>query len=254
MQGRQEEMLPLLKRNLELHPDDEYMRHQINRLEGHQTDAAPSAYIVKVFDQYAEKFDQHLQTGLAYTAPHDIVGLLAQHAPEAHRWQVLDLGCGTGLVAQALAGRAQSLIGVDLSQKMLDQARARGAYSKLVCADVLDHLQQSAEGSHDTIVATDVFIYVGKIDQVVEQSRRVLVPGGLLAFTVEDMGAVGAPPTEADLARGHRLERSGRYSHADAHLRKLAERHGFRVVTHQPTTIRKEKGQPLAGQLVLWQR
>lgn len=253
-QDRPEDLLPLLKRKSELQPQDDYVRHQINRLEGHQTDAAPSAYVVKLFDHYADRFDQHLQSELAYTAPQDIVGLLAQHAPESHLWRVLDLGCGTGLVAQALAGRARSLVGVDLSEKMLHHARARGAYSELVCADVLEHLKQSAEGTCDTVVATDVFIYVGKIDEVVAQTRRVLTPGGLFAFTVEDMSGVGAPPSPEDLERGHRLERSGRYSHADAHLRKLAELHGFRVVAHQPTVIRRDKGQPLAGQLVLWQR
>lgn len=253
-QDRPQELLPLLKRKLKAAPNDDYVRHQVDMLESNQTDAAPSAYVVRLFDHYAEQFDHHLQHELGYRAPADIVKLLEQHAPEQHAWRVVDLGCGTGLVAEALAGRAQSLVGVDLSEKMLRQAHARGDYTQLVCADVLQHLQQAESGSADTVIATDVFIYVGKIDEVVAQAHRLLSPGGLFAFTVEDMAASRLAPTPADLDRGHRLERSGRYSHAEAHLRKLAQQHGFQVLAHEPTVIRRDKDQPLHGHLVLWQR
>lgn len=253
-QDRPQELLPLLKRKLQAAPGDDYIRHQVDMLERNQTDAAPSAYVVRLFDHYADQFDHHLQHELGYRAPFDIVRLLDQHVPEQHAWRVVDLGCGTGLVAEALAGRAQSLVGVDLSEKMLSQARARGDYTQLACADVQEHLRQAEDASADTVIATDVFIYVGKVDEVVAQVHRVLSPGGLFAFTVEDMAAGSEAPSDADLARGHRLERSGRYSHADAHLRKLAERHGFKVLAHEAAVIRRDKNQPLHGQLVLWQR
>lgn len=253
-QDRPGELLPLLKRKLAADPSDDYVRHQVDMLERNQTDAAPSAYVVRLFDQYADRFDQHLQQELGYRAPLDIVKLIEQHAPEQHAWRVLDLGCGTGLVGEALAGRAQSLVGVDLSEKMLQQARERGEYTQLACADVLQHLQQAESGSVDTIIATDVFIYVGKLDEVVAQAKRLLSPGGMLAFTVEDMASSPDAPAPADLERGHRLEQTGRYSHADAHLRSLAQRHGFTPLAHEPTDLRRHKDQPLRGQLVLWQR
>jgi predicted TPR repeat methyltransferase len=253
-QQKLDTLIPLLQRKLELDPHDGYIRHRLDTLQSNQTDGAPSDYVASLFDSYAEQFDHHLQNGLGYRAPFDIVRLIDQHAPEQHAWRVVDLGCGTGLVAEALAGRAQSLVGVDLSEKMLSQARARGDYTQLACADVLEHLRQAESGSADTVIATDVFVYVGKVDEVVAQAHRVLSPGGLFAFTVEDMAATSEAPTEADLARGHRLESSGRYSHADGHLRKLAERHGFKVLAHDATVIRHDKNQPLHGQLVLWQR
>lgn len=249
-----QELLALLKRKLKVAPNDGHVRHQVDMLERNQTDSAPSAYVVRLFDHYADQFDHHLQNELGYRAPFDIVRLLDQHVPEQHGWRVLDLGCGTGLVAEALAGRAQSLVGVDLSEKMLRRARERGDYTHLACADVLQHLQQAESGSADTVIATDVFIYVGKIDEVVAQTHRLLSPGGLFAFTVEDMSASADTATAEDLERGHRLERTGRYSHSDAHLRKLADRHGFRVLAHEATVIRHDKNQPLHGQLVLWQR
>jgi len=253
-QHHPEELLRLLKREFEKHPDDDYLRHRIDMLSGNQTDSAPEAYVTQLFDHYADYFDDHLQTSLAYRAPTDLVALLDRHAPNGHAWRVLDLGCGTGLVGKALGKRPQSLVGVDLSDKMLEKARSQSCYTSLVRQDVLQHMQQAEPGSVDTVIAADVFIYVGKIDEVIAQAQRVLSPGGLLAFSVEDMSAQEKAPTDEDLARGRRLEPSGRYSHADAHLRDLAQRHGFTVLTHQPTDLRLHKDRPIRGQLVLWQR
>lgn len=253
-QGNHEGLLRLLKRELAENPNDEYLQHRMNSLERHQTDSTPKAYVTKLFDHYADYFDQHLQQTLGYRTPVDIVAMLDQHAKPAEGWRVLDLGCGTGLVGEALSGRARSLIGVDLSEKMLERARSRGCYAQLACADVLQHMRQTEEASVDVIIAADVFIYVGKLDELIGQAHRVLPPGGLLAFSVEDMAAAEDPPTDLDLQRGHRLETSGRYSHADEHLRSLARLHGFNVLAHQATNIRMNKGRPTPGQLVLWQR
>lgn len=251
-QENPEELLRLLKRELDKHPDDQYLRHRMNSLERRQTDSTPREYVTKLFDQYADHFDQHLQQTLGYRTPSDIVDLLDQHAAQPNGWRVLDLGCGTGLVGDALRGRAQSLTGIDLSEKMLDKARSRGCYTHLVCADVVQHMQQADSSAVDMIIAADVFIYVGKLDGLIGEAHRMLAPGGLLAFSVEDMAA--SQSTNSDEQRGHRLETSGRYSHHVDHLRAMADLLGFRILAHRPTNIRLEKGRPTPGHLMLWQR
>lgn len=254
IQDRPQELLRLLKRELDKNPSDEYVQHRVHMLERTQTDSAPKAYVTKLFDHYADYFDQHLQESLGYRVPFDIVALIDQHRAQHDGMRVLDLGCGTGLVGEAFAGRPLALVGVDLSEKMLEKAKARGRYTQLACADVLQHMQQADAASVDVIVAADVFIYVGKLDELIEQAQRLLPPGGLLAFSVEDMANSEDPPTPADLQRGHRLETSGRYSHSDEHLSRLAERHGFKVLAHVDTSIRLNKGKPISGHLVVWQR
>lgn len=254
IQDHPAELLRLLQRELEKNPDDEYTRHRVNMLARHQTDSAPKEYVTKLFDHYADYFDQHLQESLGYRVPFDIVALIDQHAPTQDAWRVLDLGCGTGLVGEAFAGRPHSLVGIDLSEKMLARARARGRYTHLACTDVLEHMQQAEAASTDAIIAADVFIYVGKLDELIAQAHRVLSPGGLLAFSVEDMAAAEEPATQEDLQRGHRLETSGRYSHSNEHLRNLAQLHGFKSLAHEATNIRLNKGKPTPGHLVIWQR
>ncbi len=54
---------------------------------------------------------------------------------------VLDAGCGTGLCAPWLVPYAHRLVGVDLSQAMLDKAAARACYDELAKADLVAFLQ-----------------------------------------------------------------------------------------------------------------
>ncbi|WP_050977605.1 class I SAM-dependent DNA methyltransferase [Herbaspirillum lusitanum] len=83
------------------------------------------SYLEKHFDRYAETFNANLVGSLGYRGPQlmaqglDIIGAAGK------QYDVLDLGCGTGLCAPIVAAHARSLTGVDLSGKMLDQARAR---------------------------------------------------------------------------------------------------------------------------------
>lgn len=246
-------LLPMLQRLQALRPGDEQVRFMVAMLSGQSVDHTPPEYVSTLFDHYADRFDAHLQGELGYDAPLTLSRLIAEHAAPAESWRVLDLGCGTGLVGEHLSSRCSTLVGIDLSARMLAKAEARGGYTRLVQGELLSAMKDETSATFDVIVAADVFIYVGKIDEVVAQARRLLVPGGLLAFTVESMEAASPLPTTADLERGHRLERSGRYTHADAHLRALADRHGLRALRHETTTIRRETDRALAGQLVIWQ-
>jgi predicted TPR repeat methyltransferase len=253
-QDRRDELLPLLQQKLALEPDNEDVRHQVAMLSGEQTDSAPAGYVATLFDGYADRFDAHLQNELGYAVPARMVELLSTRLNLASGWRVLDLGCGTGLVGEALGTRATQLTGVDLSAKMLDKARERGKYTRLVQADILAHMRQEPAGSVDVVVATDVFIYVGKMDEVVAQAQRLLAPGGVFAFSVEDLAQSQPSPSEADQLRGYRLEPSGRYSHGEAYLRQLAEHHGFELLTHVPLVIRKDKAHDIRGHLLMWRR
>lgn len=247
-----EALLPMLLRLQALRPGDEQLRFMVAMLSGQSVDHAPTDYVSTLFDHYAERFDAHLQGELGYDAPVVLSRLITQHAGSAGGWRVLDLGCGTGLVGEQLRGQCSTLVGVDLSGGMLAKAEARGGYTRLVQGELLSAMKLEAPAMFDIIVAADVFIYVGKIDEVVTQARRLLAPGGLLAFTVESMDFADPTPSAADLERGHRLERSGRYTHADAHMRELAERHGLCILRQDACTIRKEGDRALAGQLLIW--
>lgn len=234
--------------------------------------SAPRRYVQALFDSYADGFDEHLVGKLGYRTPQLIAQLLpgaspvpaasssssaaadaaaavpgavAGALPASRRWRAaLDLGCGTGLMGPLLAPQCGSLDGVDLSSLMLEKARALGCYRHLVHAELAEHLQHTVE-RHDLVVAADVFVYIGDLGPVFAGVARVLVPGGLFVFSVEEAG---------EGVERYELRPSSRYAHRETYLRQLASGHGFDVRTLARATLRHEQRVPIGGLLVLLAR
>ncbi len=196
----------------------------------------PRDYVRGLFDDYASDFDTHLVGTLHYRGHEVLIDQLKAAVPRrfAH---ALDLGCGTGLCGPLLRAVAQRVDGVDLSEAMLDQARARQVYEGLTRSDLLEHLQAQAAQQHDLILASDVFIYVGALDTVFEQVQRVLCPDGVFCFSVE----------QADAGGDLQLRQSLRYAHSESYLRDLAQRNGLRMLRLHAQALRQDQGQPVAG-------
>lgn len=197
---------------------------------------APPPYVRALFDGYAEGFDRHLVDGLGYDVPQALAALLPAGRQFA---SALDLGCGTGLCAPPLQGRVARLTGVDLSPRMLAQARARGGYDALHESELLQWLRRAQPG-FDLVLAADVFIYVGELADVFGEVRRVLLPGGLFAFSVE------AAADDQPAMLGPQL----RYRHGLDALHALAGSTGFDVQAVQRRTLRHEQQQAIEG--LLW--
>ncbi len=197
--------------------------------------AAPRAYVEYLFDDYAAEFQQHLVGVLHYRAHALLIQRLLDLGPRRFS-SVLDLGCGTGLCGPLIAPLADRVDGVDISRRMLDQARALGIYNTLVHADVADYLH-SASRRDDLVLAADVFIYVGELTRVFAGVARVLQPGGLFCFTVE-LAAEG---------QTLQLLPSLRYAHSEAYIRQLASAHGFALQTLLRAPLREDQQQPVQG-------
>jgi predicted TPR repeat methyltransferase len=243
--------LQCLKRRLELQPDEAATRHAVAALSGVNPDHAPPEFVRQLFDSYAEGFDGSLLRGLAYSVPRELGEAVLASSELSRPWDVLDLGCGTGLVGAELAARARSLVGVDLSVNMIESSRARGCYTGLVCADLLEMLQQSAPSCFDVVTAGDVFIYVGSLDAVVPAVRRVLRPGGTFAFSAEALEQ-GRDASQAPPGVGYWLHSRARYAHRLEYLSALAARHDFEVRLVRDTRIRFEDRRPVPGWIIVW--
>ncbi len=202
---------------------------------------APGAYVKALFDQYAGHFDQHLTGVLGYRTPALIDAALKRHLDRTDHASV-DLGCGTGLCAPFLRPISRSLLGVDLSEKMLAQARATGLYDELACAEIGAWLAQHLE-TFDLVVAADVLVYFGALDALFASVRAALRPGGWFCFSVE--------AGEAGAEGGYVLLPSKRYAHAFTYLQRLAREHGFELVEAEAAVVRSENGVELKGHLLL---
>jgi predicted TPR repeat methyltransferase len=205
-------------------------------LVGESPATAPRAYVKTLFDQYAAKFDRHLVEALAYRGPEILDAALARAAPGRIFAHALDLGCGAGLFGAAFRGRVKRLTGIDLSPAMIEQARGKSLYDRLIVADLLDFLAAEPDQSADLAAAADVFVYIGDLAPVFAAVARVLEPGGLFAFT--------AQKREGD---GYRVGEDMRFSHGEACLRACAVQAGFATLELAPAVTRKDRGADVPG-------
>ena len=84
--------------------------------------------------------------------------------------RAIDLGCGTGLAAAAFAKEVDHFIGVDLSPRMIERARATGFYAELEVADMLQGLRGRPDASADLILAADAMVYVADLAPVLAEA------------------------------------------------------------------------------------
>lgn len=201
----------------------------------------PARYAQALFDQYAEDFQRHLVDQLKYTAHETLTTPLLREGRRFAR--VLDLGCGTGLCGRLIAPLADAVDGVDVSAAMVAQARASGAYRSVVHDGLLPFLRAQREPV-DLVLAADVFIYVGALDDVFAAVLPCLSPGGVFAFSVE----------QADPGRDLQLRPSLRYAHSRPSIERLAADHGLGVRALWAAPIREDQRRPMQGWYVLLQR
>jgi predicted TPR repeat methyltransferase len=241
--GRLDEAREVLQQWLELEPQDPIARHMLAAHGGEEAPRrASDAYVRSVFDAFATRFDEELRQ-LDYQGPR-LVGLavLAELGEESLGLDVLDAGCGTGLCGASLRPLARRLVGVDLSAEMLERARELAAYDDLVEGELTDYLVAHPE-AFDLIVAADTFNYFGDLEPLLSAATSALRGAGVLVFTLERRDASAAPTD-------YRLDPHGRYSHDEAYVRRSLESCGLTLSALEPATLRKERGEPVAGIVV----
>jgi predicted TPR repeat methyltransferase len=236
--GRRDEALANLHEWLAEEPDNAEALHYLAAAGGAEMPArASDAYVQRVFDRFADSFERHLQK-LDYAAPAHMVEMLARqrhHLPDAP--VVLDAGCGTGLCGPLLRPIATRLEGVDLSDGMLQRARARGDYDALHQAELTAFLAVHPR-AFDAIVSADVLNYFGALGEVFAAMRRALRPGGMVVFTVEAL---------ADESRDVTLAVHGRYSHSSRHVQEVLAAQGWQLLAIERLVLRTEEKQPVVG-------
>ena len=239
--GERDKAVAAFREALQSDPDDRHGASlHLMRLGAEQISDMPKAYVQSLFDQYAPRFEHALINDLGYRAP----SLLFKAVLAARVGAVkpvffknaIDLGCGTGLAAAAFVSQVDRFIGIDLSPGMVKQARASGLYAELEVADMIEGLRGKQDASMNLIVAADAMVYVADLVPVLAESKRVLAPGGVLAFTIETHDGAG-------IILGNGL----RYAHGAEYVRDAIAMAGLRLVTSEAASARNENDEPVRG-------
>ena len=224
-------------RTVELNHKVESAKHLLAALSGETSKIAPKDYVEQLFDGYASNFENSLVKTLEYQTPKLITEMILVDNHSRSFGSVLDLGCGTGLLGEEIRKFCTTLEGVDLSGKMLDIAKTKDLYDRLVKQDILEYLA-SASLDFNYYIATDVFVYFGDLNDVFELIKCRNKSGGKLVFS-----------TEHSERSSFFLEKSGRYSHPKTYIQSLCDKFSYKLSHFEIQNLRKEKSQNIIGGL-----
>ena len=235
--GRLDEAEASYRQAIALKPEDSSAKHLLAALSGNTTATAPLDYVERLFDVYASKFERALVDNLEYKTPKLIAEIILMDCNSESLGSIIDLGCGTGLLGAEIKQFCGHLEGLDLSQKMLDEAKKKNIYDELIKQDILGYLANE-NLNFDYFIATDVFVYIGDLTDVFHLIKSRNKTGGKLVFSTENY--------DGD---GFLLEPSGRYSHSKMYIEGLAEKFRYKLRHFETQPLRKEKNQYISGGL-----
>jgi len=150
--------------------------HTVKEREGHNASASREEDRARrYYDAFAPTYERHRDGKGRY---HDLldeleVDLVARHARGG---ELLEVGCGTGLLLRRFSRLARRAIGVDLSPGMLAVARQRGL---TVVEGSVSQLPFEA-ASFDVVVAFKTLPHVPDLRRALSEMARVVRPGGVL--------------------------------------------------------------------------
>lgn len=139
----------------------------------------------RLYAEWAGDYDRDVAEELRFIGGDRIAALLSRHLDNRSA-EIIDLGCGTGLVGEALRQQGFTAIaGLDFSPEMLSIAEHKGVYSKTIAADLLAPLD-IADASFDAAISAGTFT-TGHVDaSALPEIGRILRPGAILACVVAD--------------------------------------------------------------------
>lgn len=205
----------------------------------------------RYYDAFAARYDD-ARGGRVSGGYHDLIDdleidFLARFARGA---DVLEVGCGTGLLLERIGRFARRAEGVDLSPGMLAKARARGLPVREASATALPF----PDASFDVTCSFKVLAHVPEIRQAMAEMTRVTRPGGTIVAEFYNpwslralgkrLGPAGAISDAVDEAAV--FTRFDRPAAAAGHLPEgttLVDRRGVRIVTPTAGAL----GWPLVG-------
>lgn len=169
-----------------------------------------------------------------------IQSLLFYHPPS---YPVLDIACGTGLLAAELGEQGEGVTGIDLTDSMLNQARMRSPKGAFVQGRA-EHLP-FPDCTFGSAYICAALVYFTDVDAALKEAHRVLREGGHVAYQAVtlDSYVIGVSTAQAlrDVFGKERAEKIWKLPHditdtREANIR-LLERAGFVDVTMHKVTV-----------------
>ena len=134
------------------------------------------------YDEWAKDYDDNLEQDFEWLGPERAAETLTKFVPREAA--ICDAGVGTGLVGRQLAERGyRNLVGFDLSQGMLEEARNKKVYRELHQM-VMGEPLEFAGDSFDAVISVGVLTVGHAPASSFDELIRITRPGGHILFTL----------------------------------------------------------------------
>ena len=193
------------------------------------------------FYKFKSKTWDNFETNKYYGRKLIEVAFKKNHSKEK-RIDILDLGCGTGGLANFLNSYSKTLTGVDSSKDILNLAEKINFYDSLYNKEIESYLSEISI-QYDSIVASAVMIHFFDLDSIFSLINDSLKINGKFIFSVFES-------TVKDKVLNSFLM----YSHSDNYITSLADRLKFKIIYRQTGIHEYHKGTPINAIIYVFQK
>lgn len=201
----------------------------------------PSSLIIETYERKARNWDDDIKrTGMEFLGPEHIKDAFYSVFKQENNLHILDIGCGSGLCGEYLSKHAKRLVGVDLSQPMLDMAKNKQTYDELVNNDILAYLQDGSQGLYDVITGSGIVIFFSKLGPLLRSAKDCLKKNGKFIFTIYKS-------KDDDIE----VRDNFHFAHSEKYIHSTARECGLVVNSISDINHENENGHRQAGLLVI---
>ncbi|MDY6898242.1 MAG: class I SAM-dependent methyltransferase, partial [Cyanobacteriota bacterium] len=137
------------------------------------------------YEAWAKSYDDRTSS-FNWSAPDYLLKAVLGHALPKGNLRVLDIGVGTGQASVPYLEAGACVTGIDISQKMLEEAKAKNPqFHALIEHDFNIPLSQAGllKESFDVVISCGALHFATDLQETIAQLRWVIASGGILAFT-----------------------------------------------------------------------
>ena len=139
---------------------------------------------INLYRTWASTYDSDFARQNDYRSPFEIAKYFNKYSNK-NDTPILDVGAGTGLVGECLKSTSKEIDALDISPEMLEIARLKNCYSKIIEVDVTKRLLIS-DNHYGAIVSAGTFTHGHVGPSAFDELVRIAQPGGLFIFTIHN--------------------------------------------------------------------
>jgi len=137
---------------------------------------------INLYRSWASTYDSDFAKQNDYRSPLEIAKYFDKYSNNKDT-PILDVGAGTGLIGEFLNASSREINAIDISPEMLNIARLKNCYSKIIEADLTERLMIN-DNHYGAIVSAGTFTHGHVGPDVLDELLRVTRSGGLFVFTI----------------------------------------------------------------------